>query len=126
MPTLSNAVIKGYQSDVFQGLDAFHLAKRSLAKQEQCITLLGDVICDHNMQKHVGVSLLHKHFSISSDEIVVKRFVDNVAYIEPHKIDIIEDELPYIWRVKIDGNMALYYPTEFCQFPAHLRKKAAV
>jgi hypothetical protein len=124
MQNPTTAALQQYDVGVFQHLDAFHSAKKSLAEQEQCITMLGDVICDHNLHKHVGVSLLHKHYSISDEEIVIKYFDDNAAYIKPEHISAMNNELPYIWRVVIEEDAALYFPTEFCRFPADLQRKA--
>jgi hypothetical protein len=37
------------------------------------VTELGDVICHYGLHDVVGVTLLHKHFEIADDEIVVDR-----------------------------------------------------
>jgi hypothetical protein len=69
----------------------------------------------------LGVSLLHRHFSISSKEIVVKEFDNNVAIIKPREMGNVTGVLPYIWRVEVEGNTASFYPTEFCAFPENLQ-----
>ena len=69
-------------------------------------------------------TLLHKHFEISDDELVVREFIDNVSYMKPWQVESLPRLLPYLWKVEIDDGRAGYYPLEFVEYPAEIRPEA--
>jgi hypothetical protein len=105
-----------YDADIFCRLNQFHDAKELLAEHESSITRLGDVICDYNLERHVGVNLLHKHFEISGDELVLREFIGNVAYMKPAKVGECQDVIPYLWKLGTGRFGEGYYPLEFVQY----------
>jgi hypothetical protein len=118
-----NAEIRDYDARVFQRLNEFHLARDYLEDKRKSLAELGDVICRHGLHQR-WVSLLHKHFEISDNELVVREFVRNVSYIKPWNIDQLSSPVPYLWKAQISNGRALYYPLEFCDYPQHLQADA--
>jgi hypothetical protein len=116
--------IQDYDAGVFQRLNEFHVARDRLEENRESLAELGDVICLHGLHDRVGVSLLHKHFEISDNELVVREFVGNVSYIKPWKVDHQSSPVPYLWKAEISGRSALYYPLEFCDYPDPLKAEA--
>jgi hypothetical protein len=93
-----NAEIRDYDARVFQRLNEFHLARDYLEDKRESLAELGDVICRHGLHQRVGVSLLHKHFEISDNELVVREFVRNLSYIKPWNIDQLSSPVPSCGR----------------------------
>jgi hypothetical protein len=120
-----DAEIREYDPGVFQRLNEFHFAREHLAEKRESLAELGDVICLHGLHDRIGVSLLHKHFEIADNEILVREFVRNVSYITPREVDRLSSPLPYLWKAEISGGRAAYYPLEFCEYPDHVRPEAA-
>jgi hypothetical protein len=119
-----DAELRQYDAGVFQRLNEFHVARDRLEETQQSLAELGDVICLHNLHGRIGVSLLHKHFEISDDEVVVREFVQNVSYIKPWAVNHLSSPVPYLWKAEITGRRAMYYPIEFCDYPEHLQAEA--
>ncbi|WP_214367836.1 hypothetical protein [Pseudonocardia sp. H11422] len=118
-----DAVVRDYDVGVFQRLNDFQIAKRHLDDDRDYVAELGDVICRHGLHDVVGVTLLHKHFEISDDELVVREFVDNVSYMKPWNIEELPRLLPYLWKAEVTGGRADYFPLEFCEYPAQIRSE---
>jgi hypothetical protein len=118
-----DAEVRDYDAGVFQRLSEFNFARDRLEERRESLDELGEIICGHGLHDRVGVSLLHKHFEISGDELVVREFVSNVSYIKPWKVDRLNSPSPYLWKAEINGERAIYYPLEFCDYPGHLQNK---
>jgi len=114
------AVLPSYDWQVFQELNAFQTAKRLLAENRCAIGQLGDVICEHQLHEHVGISLLHRHFGLTNQERVVRRFALEEAVVQPERIDQADDVIPYVWKAET-GGAARFYPLEFSAYPERFR-----
>jgi hypothetical protein len=104
-------VSQQYHQQYFVALPRFQAAKRSLESARVHLEELGSVICRYDLQDHIGISLLHKHFYISPDEQLVKEFVGEEAYIRPRELQKDEHVVPYLWKVERES--ATYHPLEF-------------
>jgi hypothetical protein len=116
---LNNSLLKPYDYDVFHTLSEFHLAKEKLDVYEKSINLLGDIIYKYHFNDVVAINLLHKHFDISDDEIVVRTFQDKgLAYMQPEKaINSISQCVPYLWTFSVDSKREKgWYPIEFIKW----------
>ncbi|HTF54759.1 MAG TPA: hypothetical protein VK735_45575 [Pseudonocardia sp.] len=109
--------VRDYDVGVFQGLNDFPVARAYLGHSRDYVTELGDVICNYGLHDVVGVTLLHRHFEIAEEEMVVREFVDNVSYMTPWNVDALPRVLPYLWKAQVDGGRATYFPLEFCAYP---------
>jgi hypothetical protein len=106
--------VQPYHPDVFDRLNLFRTAKALLSRNKAYITNLGDVFVNHQMHNIFGVSLLHKHFDLHYDEILV-RTIDvrrRVAYSRPASRHT--EAVPYLWRALRgpDGRLR-FAPLEF-------------
>jgi hypothetical protein len=106
--------VRPYDPDVFDRLSLFRTAKILLVHNYDRIKLLGDVIVSHQRHHLFGISLLHKHFDLHHDEIIV-RHIDaprRVAHIWPASRHT--DAVPYLWKALRDARGRLQFaPLEF-------------
>ncbi|MCW2720661.1 MAG: hypothetical protein QOG20_1596 [Pseudonocardiales bacterium] len=116
-----DVAVRDYDSGVFQRLNDFSVARGYLGHSRDYVTELGDLICHHGLHEVLGVTLLHKHFEITGDEMVVREFVDGVSYMRPWDVEALPLVLPYLWKAEVDGGHADYFPLEFCAYPAGIQ-----
>ncbi|CAF1595953.1 unnamed protein product, partial [Didymodactylos carnosus] len=75
------------------------------------INELGNVIIQNGLERAVGVCLLHKHFDVKSNEILLETNHDNTSKLAPVASSSIKDEvLPYMWKM---GKDMCWSPLEF-------------
>jgi hypothetical protein len=113
--------VSPYTPDLFLSLPNFQTARRSLERTRGYLKELGSVICRYGLQEHIGISLLHKHFSISPDEQLIKHFVGNSAYIRPYSRSIDGNVVPYLWKFEYNQitGVQSFYPLEFVDTTRH-------
>ena len=106
--------VKMYSPHVFANLLEFETAKTRLEANEGALQPLGDVILEHHLENKVGVSLLHKHFNLREDEVLIRNFKDDTFEIRPES-SVAHRALPYMWafsRLRTGDDLSLY-PVEF-------------
>jgi hypothetical protein len=116
--------LQDYEAGAFQTLSPFFSARDGLEQFKPLVKQIGDVICAHQLEKYVGISLLHKHFDIADDELVLREFCDNTAYMKPKKTCSVASSIPYLWRVSTGSAGKGYYPLEFVDLPNQFRARA--
>ncbi|MCH8029739.1 MAG: hypothetical protein IH874_07395 [Candidatus Dadabacteria bacterium] len=92
----------------------FETAKAQLALNEAAIKPLGEVIRAHGLGNKVSVSLLHKHFNLYEDELLVRNFENNALEIKPES-GTGHRTLPYMWsfsKLRAEDDLSVY-PVEF-------------
>ena len=95
------------------------MAKEKLDICEKLISLFGNVIYKYRFNDVVAINLLHKHFDISDEEIVVRSFQDQrLAYMQPEKeIDAAPYCVHYLWVYSIDPEREKgWYPIKFIKW----------
>ncbi len=79
----------------------------------ELFTELREVLSRHGALKKFGIFLLHQHFEVAPDEVMMERTdVDNRRQlIEPVKIDTLKgkESIETSWRLDIDG------PVMYCR-----------
>ena len=107
--------LKPYEQAVFAGLNEFEIAQKQLETHKKHLEALGTVVCRYGLQDVIGISLLHKQFDISSNEIVVREFVANEAYTKPFPKNDETKAIAYVWKLHWDETTGryTYYPLEF-------------
>jgi len=118
-------LLKDYDANIFMGLSEFEISQTRLKSHNKNLQTLGSVICRHDLEDVVGISLLHKHFDISQKELLVKEFVGNEAYTKPQVLTEQQTVTPYMWKLnrdEIKGGFG-YYPLEFVR-PSKQAKRA--
>jgi hypothetical protein len=90
-----------YNSAQFASLCSFSEARKNLEMNRHYIADLGNIICKHDLQNRIAVSLLHKHFDITKRELVVKTLNDNGARVEPENDSECKKNIfPYMWKLE--------------------------
>jgi hypothetical protein len=108
--------IEAYQPDVYNQLNVFSTSKALLPRYKKYLACLGHVIVRHKLHDRLGISLLHKHFDLNNDEILL-RHIDkghNCAYMEPAKQA--SAATPYLWKpVRGPEGQWSFFPLEYLQ-----------
>jgi hypothetical protein len=102
-----------YNSDIFTELPHYDHAKCVVGTNalKTVIDELGKVITTNGLEATVGVCLLHKHFDIGSDEVLLETVRGNTSKLSPIVRAGIQDKIiPYMW--KMNKNMC-WSPLEF-------------
>ncbi|MDH5670048.1 MAG: hypothetical protein OEY86_18775 [Nitrospira sp.] len=74
-----------YSHEVFNDLDGPVQANNLLRDIPDAIHQLGEVIRKHGLENDLRIRLLHKHYSLDRDEIVVAKIEENQILIRPRK-----------------------------------------
>lgn len=109
-----SAALRDYDPAVFSALPDFPFARARLAEAEGQIDDVGGIICAYGFQDIIGLNLLHKHFELSPNEIIVRHFDADAAYMGPRAITSCEQEcVPYLWAYVPSAAAPGWYPLEF-------------
>ena len=111
----------GYDPLVYKRLSRFHLAKEMLDGQQENILELGRVIRAHGLEEIIGVNLLHKHFDLRGQEMLVREFDQETASITPWQPPYDEQTIPYLWKMARGQDGEAFYPLEFSRYREHCR-----
>jgi len=106
-----------YSSNTFMRLNEFYVAKSLSEQHRSDINLLGDVICEYGLDESFGISLLHKHFSISDNEALVETRTDDEIRVSTMTYS--SNLTPYLW--KFENSEGIWYPLEFSSSDAVMR-----
>ncbi len=116
----TSSVLRSYEPAVFHDLADFHDSRSDLVRSGDAIAALGSIICKYGFEDIIGVTLLHKHFEIVGDEVIVRRFIsDGHASMTPEKATrALARTVPYLWRYSRGGDRTPgWYPLEFVEWP---------
>jgi len=105
-----------YNPQVFDQLNRFSIAKKRLAEERKHLLEIGRVICKFNLERLIGVCLLHKHFQLLNEECLVEKTTqDGTFHINPFAKDFEQAIVPYTWKaIKAqDSQGHNWYPVEF-------------
>ncbi len=102
-----------YKPEAFANLETFEAAREQLEDRKELLPELGAVIRRHGLNQQIGISLLHKHFDLMPEELLVEEFEGNHAYIRPTAE--CADSLPYMWKLEQDKHSgeSTWTPLEF-------------
>lgn len=119
--------ISNYSSVTYDSLLEFQEAKKNAATDSEKITELGDIICKYKLHEKIGLSLLHKHFDMSSDKVLLRNIKENVALTCPNG-EFSNNFLPYSWKFEslYDSNGIRFTPLEFIQFESNSKTSNSV
>ncbi len=78
----------------------------SRSTDQDVVDTLARLIINWKLEDYLGVALLHTHFAIREDEILVERIEDPYLVIRPERIPEIQDELvPMLWRLDTEAGL---------------------
>ena len=82
---------------------------------EESSTTAASIFVKHGMEVNVGVAMLHKHFPLSADEILVEQPCDDKSFVRP--VNLSETDvsklLPYMFKVRETSSGFVLVPLEF-------------
>lgn len=109
-----------YDPDVFRRLNDFSSARDELERRVQDVTRLGNVITEYGLESSVGINLIHKHFDLAADELVLREFEGDAAFMRPKRARECRGHLPYLWKLDRGASGKGWYPLEFVHpLPEH-------
>jgi len=81
-----------------------------------CLAEILDVLKKHGLQERFGVALLHKHFDMDPDEILVEQtnVEDRVLTISPVKASTAGNTIQTIWMLRDGGPEAMLGCMQYC------------
>jgi hypothetical protein len=94
----------------------FNTSRALLPRYKQYLACLGNVIVRNKLHDRFGISLLHKHFDLSADEILLRNIdrEHNCAYMEP--TTRANGAVPYLWKpVRSPQGQWQFFPLEYLQ-----------
>ena len=99
----------------FESLNDFDTSRRFLAMHADAIDGLGRVILDHGLENELGICLLHRHFKLAVDEILLEHASAGGSQIAPVSVSGVERDavVPYMWRMMERDGGCEWTPLEF-------------
>jgi hypothetical protein len=91
-------MFEAYDPARFDQLNQFSAARRLLDENRDRIPCLGHVFIRHDLYDTFGLTLLHKHFSLSTNEFILRTadVEHRISHLHP---EIKYDEaVPYLWK----------------------------
>ena len=110
-----------YNTNEFAGLPHYQQAKNKVGLNtiKMAIDELGNIIVLHGFELEVGVCLLHKHFDLNNDEILLETIHDNTSKVSPVSRSAIQDDiLAYMWKMNKNKTWS---PLEFAYSTQQMR-----
>ena len=100
-----------YSYELFNKVHDFNTVYM-LSHNNETINALGAVINKYHVEDYVNLQLLHTHFKLNQDEIIVERMDAKETWTHPYNINTIDVDriIPYLFQVTGDG---LIIPLEF-------------
>ena len=109
-----NIQLHQYQPTAFQRLNPFETSKQLLILHRHQIESLGDIIRQFHFERSLGICLLHKHFELDADELLVETIEPDAATIRAASVSILGDTIPYMWHLAgLDDGSVRWLPLEF-------------
>ncbi|WP_143140889.1 hypothetical protein [Nannocystis exedens] len=102
-----------YDPDVFRRLNDFFIARDELERRVQDVARLGNVITEYGLESSVGIHLIHKHFELADDELILREFEGDMATMRPKRARDCRGHLPYLWKLDRGASGKGWYPLEF-------------
>lgn len=102
-----------YDPSVYAKLGDSNDMRGVAAVNEFKLRALGDIICDHGLEEVVGISLAHKHHSMSAQERLLWTSTDSEWAACPTRVEDTNIS-PLNWKVGKVGNNYYWFPLEFC------------
>lgn len=103
------AAVASYSHQVFSDLvgpKVQHLKQQKVTD----LSMLRDVFYKYDMEHSCGLALLHRHYSVAEEEIVVEKITSEKSESTPLKrTSVLPNVVPHLWRF----HHGTWYPTEF-------------
>ena len=115
------------KTNIYSRLKPHDEAERGVEHHLQNLPKIGSIICKHNLNKQVGICLLHKHFDVSASERLVTRAAADYWCCEPLVVRN-ESITPCSWMIARDpatGELC-WHPIEYFLNTPEFARKAKI
>ena len=103
-----------YDPHVYDNLPEEEIAWHNLKFNKHKLAPLGAIICHHALEDHIGICLLHKHFELRSNEILVRIESEAGFRIEPRRLEQGDKLFTYVWKLTFGSQQHWQlWPLEF-------------
>lgn len=107
--------ISDYHFGTFSRLPYINTARKEWEKTKDSIEILGDIIVKHGLHNDIGIVLLHRHFDITEDEILVEQVDSKQSVTQPILIaDADPSVIPHSFMMTSTFKWAPYEFTGAC------------
>jgi hypothetical protein len=111
------STVSSYSPEQFNSLPSFSQAQANLGVVHDSLAVFGRVLQRHGLSNDVGLALLHRHFDLEFDEILVETVIPlkSESIGSPRVVGGSAKALPHLFRTVFDPTSGDYvwYPTEF-------------
>lgn len=111
------STVSSYSPDNFNSLPNFNHAQENLDVLRDKLDIFGRALHKHGFSDDVGLALLHRHFDLAPDEILVESVIPSKSESigSPRVVDGSARVLAHLFRAVFDPSSGDYvwYPTEF-------------
>ncbi|WP_202350281.1 hypothetical protein [Mesorhizobium sp. 113-1-2] len=101
-------------SDFHNSLEDFCNIKSSVERNNYNIIRAGDILLAHRCENIIGICVLHKHFHLLPDEILVRSRHDKCFLSIPRKFDAADRYRPVSWAFDLDSSQI--FGIEYARF----------
>jgi hypothetical protein len=104
-----------YDSTLFDSLPSFDAAQESLIHFESKLDRFGKVVSRHDGDDRVGLALLHRHFELRADEVLVEEVIpeQRISIGKPRPAVAAGAVTPHLFRATRDGDGYRWHPLEY-------------
>jgi hypothetical protein len=105
-----------YDPTMFETLPSFEEAQHNLAQIEAKLPAIAQEISQYDSDGRIGLALLHRHFTIARNEILVERVIpeERVTQGTPQLAGEVE-VVPHLFRATCSGRGFDWHPVEFVE-----------
>jgi len=97
------ACVAPYSPEHFTALLEFENVIDKIPIVEASASIAGELFSKHGMVATAGLSMLHKHFELSDDELLVEEVVGDQSFIRPVVTEDKSSLLPYMFKLIESG-----------------------
>ena len=107
------SVTAPYSLEAFNALPEFHESKSRYPAHSHVLDGFAKIVRAHKAQKYLGAALIHKHYPLYADELMVEDVRANGSLLSPRR-GLQDDEItPYLWHLSRSGKSFRWTPVEF-------------
>lgn len=109
--------LQEYAPNHFNDLPTFRQAQENLKQLQPKLDKIGRVLHKHGCADEIGIALLHRHFDLADDEVLVEKVepAQGQSVGAPRNRDTSGKILPHLFRAVVSDNdsACVWFPVEF-------------
>ena len=105
--------LASYTVAAFNALPEFGVAKASYPDKRRVLDRFADIIREHCAEQYLGAALIHKHYPLHEEELMVEEIKRDGSLLAPRRGVRASDIVPYLWHLTVLGGSMYWTPVEF-------------